>query len=322
MTHRPRRLRQSQAMRDLVAEVRLSPSSLMQPLFVKEGLSSAREITGMPGVRQHTETTVLAELDRAIAAGIKSVMLFAIPEHRDEIGTEASNPQGILNRLVRNARAHSGDQLVIVADLCLDEFTSHGHCGVLASDGSIDNDQTLERYAEMALELAKAGADLLGASGMMDNQVGFVRERLDQAGYQRVGILAYAAKYASSFYGPFRNAVESALVGDRRSYQQDYRNATESLREIRLDLEQGADIIMVKPALAYLDIVQSAAQISDVPVAAYIVSGELAMIETAAAQGFIDREAAIFEALHSVLRAGAQIICTYWATEFAEKLRA
>lgn len=321
MIHRPRRLRSTSAMRELVAEVSLTPASLMQPLFVREGLTAPREISGMPGVLQHTETSFLKELDRALSAGVVSVMLFAIPESRDPSGSAALDPSGILNRVVRAARAHVGGRLVIVADLCLDEFTSHGHCGVLDSSGAVDNDGTLEAYGLMALELARAGTDLLGTSGMMDGQVGHVRKVLDQNGFDRTGILAYAAKYASSFYGPFRNAVESELTGNRKSYQQDYRNRTESIREIALDLEQGADVVMVKPALSYLDIVSAAAELSTVPVAAYLVSGELAMIESGAANGFIDRDGAIWEALYSVRRAGAQIICTYWATEFAQKLK-
>lgn len=321
MIHQPRRLRQSKAMRDLVAEISLAPSNLVQPLFVKEGLETPKPILGMPGVLQHTEESIRTELYGAMEAGIKAVMLFAVPEQRDEWGSQALSPEGVLNRVVRSAKEQVGQDLVVIADLCLDEFTSHGHCGVLDAVGNVDNAETLISYQQMALQLAAAGADLLGASGMMDNQVAAVRQALDDAGYESVGILAYAAKYASSFYGPFRNAVESTLQGDRRSYQQDYRSSTEAVREIRLDLEQGADIIMVKPALAYLDIIKEAAEISDVPVAGYIVSGELAMIESAAAHGFIDREAAIFEALYAVRRAGAQIICTYWATEFAKKLR-
>jgi porphobilinogen synthase len=320
--HRPRRMRKSQAMRELVAETRFSAEILMQPLFIREGLTAPREISAMPGVLQHTEQSLLTELDRVLASGVRSVMLFAVPEWRDETGSQATDPDGILNRSVRSARTHIGDQLVLVADLCLDEFTSHGHCGVLDGRGRVDNDATLERYADMAIELARAGADVLGASGMMDGQVAHLRAALDRNGFQDVAILAYAAKYASSFYGPFRDAVESKLQGDRKTYQQDFRNRSEALREIRLDLEQGADIVMVKPALAYLDIISDAAVIAEVPVAAYIVSGELAMIEAASAAGYINREAAISEVLHSVRRAGAQIICTYWATEYSEKLRA
>lgn len=318
---RPRRLRQSAAFRELVAETRILPADLMQPLFVKEGLDTPRPIASMPGVFQHTEESILAALDDAIRAGIKSVMLFGVPAERDAHGSAACDANGILSRTVRAAKQHAGDRLVIVADLCLDEFTSHGHCGVLDAHGDVDNDATLEQYGRMALALADAGADLLGASGMMDDQVGYVRRVLEEGGFQRTGILAYAAKYASAFYGPFRDAVESEFKSDRNTYQQDSRNRRESTREIVLDLEQGADIIMVKPALSYLDVVSDAAALSKVPVAAYVVSGELAMVELAAANGLIDRDRAITEILHSVKRAGAQIICTYWATEFAQKIK-
>lgn len=321
MKIRPRRLRSTQAIRDLVSDVHLSPSALMQPIFIKEGLAAPTPIDGMYGVMQHTEDSFLEILDEAVAAGVKSVMLFAVPTRRDASGSEATNPDGILSRSVRKARAHIGDRLALVADLCLDEFTDHGHCGVLALDGSVDNDSTLEIYGEMATALAKAGADFLGASGMMDGQVGFVRGVLDDNGFTNTGILAYSAKFASGFYNPFRNAVESQLQGDRRGYQQDYRRAGESLLELELDIAEGADIVMVKPALAYLDILKSASEISSVPVAAYVVSGEYAMIEAAAAAGVLNRHAAILECLTAVRRAGANIICTYWATEIARKLK-
>jgi porphobilinogen synthase len=287
------------------------------PVFVREGLAEPRAIDGMFGVEQHTETSVVRVYDDLIAAGVQSVMIFAIPELRDAEGSEAYSPDGILTRSVRRARERCGDRLVIIADLCLDEFTSHGHCGVLDEHGAVDNDATLERYGQMALRLAAAGADMLGASGMMDGQVGFVRQVLDDAGFRDVAILAYSAKYASSFYGPFRNAVESQLEGDRRGYQQDPRNRRESCREIELDVEQGADVVMVKPALSYLDVVSDAARQTSVPVAAYVVSGETAMVEAAAAAGAIDRERAIDEVITSVARAGATIICTYWALELA-----
>lgn len=321
MEIRPRRLRSSDAIRELVAEASVLPRQLMLPIFVREGLDAPRVIAGMPGVMQHTEKSFLDVLDQALEGGIKSVMLFAIPEHRDEQGSEAVNPDGILNRIVRVARSHVGDRLVVVADLCLDEFTSHGHCGVMSSSGEIDNDATLEIYRAMALSLAGAGASMLGLSGMMDGQVATVRKALDENGFQGVSLLAYAAKFASSFYGPFRNAVESKLEGNRRTYQQDPRNGHEALREIRLDIEQGADIVMVKPALGYLDIVSRARAMSDVPVASYIVSGELAMIELAAAQGLFDRRSSILEAVHSCVRAGASIVCTYWALEVAGWIR-
>lgn len=318
---RPRRLRASEAMRELVAEVRVAPENLMAPLFVHEGIDAPREIASMPGVVQIPLGSLAQALDGALASGVVSVMIFAIPVTRDAVGAEATNPQGILARAIRLAREHVGDRLVIVADLCLDEFTDHGHCGVLDEHGAVDNDATLERYAEMAVVLAQAGATMVGTSGMMDGQVGAVRRALDGAGATDVGILAYAAKFASGFYGPFRDAVESTLEGNRRSYQQDWRNRREALREIELDISEGADIVMVKPALGYLDIISDARAASTVPVAAYIVSGEYAMIELAAAQGLLDRERTIMETLSSVRRAGATIICTYWAIEFATRLK-
>lgn len=318
---RPRRLRASEAMRELVAEVRVAPENLMAPLFIHEGIDTPREIPSMPGVSQIPLSSLAHTLDEALAAGIVSVMLFAIPVTRDALGSEATNPRGILSRAVRLAREHVGDRLVIVADLCLDEFTDHGHCGVLTDSGLVDNDATLERYAEMAIVLAQAGATMVGTSGMMDGQVGAVRDALDGVGATDVGILAYAAKYASGFYGPFRDAVESTLVGNRRTYQQDWRNRREAVREIDLDIAEGADIVMIKPALGYLDIISDAHDMSSVPVAAYIVSGEYAMIELAAAQGLIDRDRTVMETLSSVRRAGASIICTYWAIEFATRLK-
>ncbi|MEY4997383.1 MAG: Delta-aminolevulinic acid dehydratase [Actinomycetota bacterium] len=321
MINRPRRLRTTPAMRELVADVALSPKNLMLPVFVKEGITEPREIKGMPGVLQHTEETFLHVLDDAIAAGIVSVMFFAVPEHRDETGSQACLSEGILSRVIKAAREHVGDALVLVADLCLDEFTDHGHCGVLNSSGAVDNDATLEHYIAMASVLAETGADLLGTSGMMDGQVAAIRTGLDARGFVNTGILAYAAKYASNFYGPFRNAVESQLSGDRKTYQQDFRRTKEGAEEILLDLEEGADMVMVKPALAYMDVLTQAAQLSSKPVAAYVVSGEYSMVETAAAQGVIPREATIFELLYALKRAGANIICTYWALEFAQKLK-
>jgi porphobilinogen synthase len=318
---RPRRLRASTAIRNLVAENRVDPAQLILPVFVKEGLDAPRPIKGLPGVLQHNLASLAGVVDEALAAGIGGIMLFGIPATRDAFGSEALNGAGVLNTAVAAVRKQVGDRLVVIADLCLDEFTDHGHCGVLAADGSVDNDATLEAYSAMAVELAKAGAHMLGASGMMDGQVGVVRGALDFAGYQDVSILAYAAKYASAFYGPFRDAVESELQGDRETYQQDPRNLRESLREIRLDVEEGADIVMVKPALAYLDVVREARLMVDIPVAAYIVSGEMAMLEAAAAADLIDRERAILEMLHSVKRAGADVICTYWALEAAGLLR-
>ena len=307
-------------MREMVAETTLLPQHLIQPVFVREGLTATREIAGMPGVLQHTEESVLAYLEELVVAKVPSVMFFAVPELRDELGSQAYRSDGILSRVVRSTRERFGDSLVIIADLCLDEFTSHGHCGVLDNNGVVDNDATLELYCKMAAVLSEAGAHLLGTSGMMDGQVGAIRKSLDSAGHVDVGILAYAAKYASAFYGPFRNAVESELDGDRKTYQQDYRNRKESLREVALDIEQGADIVMVKPAMSYLDIVSEVAKITPVPVAAYVVSGEYAMVEAAAAAGLIDRLPVIFEMLYSVRRAGAQIVCTYWALEIAREI--
>ena len=318
---RPRRLRASAAIRNLVAENNVNPAQLILPVFVKEGLAEPRQIKGLPGVFQHNLDTLPTLVDQALAAGIGGIMIFGIPEVRDASGSEALNPDGILSKAVRQVRNQVGERLVVIADLCLDEFTDHGHCGVLAEDGSVDNDATLAAYAQMGVVLGQAGAHMLGASGMMDGQVGFTRLALDEAGLKNVSILAYAAKYASAFYGPFRDAVESELQGDRKTYQQDPRNLRESLREIRLDAEEGADIIMVKPALSYLDVIREARLATDIPVAAYIVSGEMAMLEAAAAADLIDRERAILEVLASVKRAGADIICTYWAIEAAALLK-
>jgi len=318
---RPRRLRASAAIRNLVAENNVNPAQLILPVFVKEGLTEPRQIKGLPGVFQHNLDTLPTLVDQALAAGIGGIMIFGIPEVRDASGSEALNPEGILSKTVRQVRNQVGERLVVIADLCLDEFTDHGHCGVLAEDGSVDNDATLAAYAQMGVVLGQAGAHMLGASGMMDGQVGFTRLALDEAGLKNVSILAYAAKYASAFYGPFRDAVESELQGDRKTYQQDPRNLRESLREIRLDAEEGADIIMVKPALSYLDVIREARLATDIPVAAYIVSGEMAMLEAAAAADLIDRERAILEVLASVKRAGADIICTYWAIEAAALLK-
>jgi porphobilinogen synthase len=321
ITERPRRLRANDAIRALVRENRVDASSLVLPMFIREGLTESMPIPGMPGVVQHTSTTFQKELERALAAGIGGIMLFGVPERRDADGTEALNPNGVLSQAVRVARAQVGDDLVVMADLCLDEFTDHGHCGVLDAHGRVDNDRTLGIYASMAGVLAEAGAHVVGTSGMMDGQVGAVRRHLDSIDRSDVLILAYTAKFASAFYGPFRDAVESQLTGDRKSYQQDPANAKDSLREIRLDVAEGADIIMVKPALAYLDILYAASQIVDVPTAAYIVSGEMAMLESAAAQGFVDRERGILEILTSIRRAGASVICTYWALEAAHWLK-
>lgn len=321
ITERPRRLRATPAIRALVRESQVNASSLILPIFIREGLTEPVSIAGMPGVVQHSTRSFTEEIDKALAAGIGGIMLFGVPERRDADGTEALNPEGVLSSAIRIARAQVGDDIVVMADLCLDEFTDHGHCGVLDAHGRVDNDRTLGIYSSMAEVLAEAGAHVVGTSGMMDGQVGAVRHHLDSIHRSDVLILAYAAKFASAFYGPFRDAVESQLTGDRKSYQQDPANAKDSLREIRLDVAEGADIIMVKPALAYLDILYAASQEVDVPTAAYIVSGEMAMLETAAAQGFLERERGILEILTSIRRAGASVICTYWAIEAARLLK-
>lgn len=321
ITHRPRRLRTTQAMRNLVAENQLHAENLILPVFIKEGATSPTPIKNMKGVVQHTFESLHAEVERALELGIGGIMIFAIPLTRDELGSQALNPNGILHTAVRRVREQVGEKLIVIADLCLDEFTDHGHCGVLASDGSIDNDATLEIYAQMGVQLAQAGAHMLGTSGMMDGQVGVIREALDEVGLINTSILAYSAKYSSAFYGPFRNAVDSQLKGDRKSYQQNPANIKDAMREIELDVQEGADIIMVKPGMMYLDVVHAASQFVDLPIASYIISGEMAMIEAAADAGAIDRELAILEVLLATKRAGANIICTYWANEVAEMLR-
>ncbi|MFE6051203.1 porphobilinogen synthase [Kitasatospora sp. NPDC056446] len=317
---RPRRLRQSPAMRRLVAETRLHPAELILPLFVREGVSEPVPISSMPGVVQHTRDTLRKAAVEAAEAGLGGVMLFGVPEVQDATGSEGTNPDGILQQAIRDVVSEVGDSLVVMSDLCLDEYTDHGHCGVLAADGSVDNDATLERYAEMARVQADAGVHLVGPSGMMDGQIGVIRRALDEAGHLDVGILAYTAKYASAFFGPFREAVGSSLKGDRKSYQQDPANAREALRELEQDLAEGADLVMVKPAMAYLDILRQVADASPVPVSAYQVSGEYAMVEAAAANGWVDRERMIMETLTSIRRAGAQQILTYWAVEAAAML--
>jgi len=306
-------------MRRLVRETRLHASQLVLPVFVAEGLTAAKPISSMPGVVQHPLAALPAVVEQAAAAGIGGVMLFGVPLTRDAIGSGATDPRGILNEAVRVAVAAAQGRLTVQADLCLDEFTDHGHCGVLTG-GEVDNDATLLRYREMAVALAQAGVDLVGTSGMMDGQVAAVREALDAAGFERTAILAYAAKYATALYGPFREAVNSALQGDRRTYQQDPANGREALREVSLDLAEGADIVMVKPA--YLDIVRAVSEISDVPVAVYQVSGEYSMIEAAAANGWIDRRSYVLESLTGCVRAGADIVLTYHAVAAAEWLRA
>ncbi|MFC1430786.1 porphobilinogen synthase [Streptacidiphilus sp. N1-3] len=318
---RPRRLRSTPAVRRLVAETRLHPAELILPLFVREGITQPVPIGAMPGVVQHTRDTLRKAAVQAAEAGVGGLMLFGIPEVQDAIGSEGTNPDGILQQAIRDVVAEVGDQLVVMSDLCLDEYTDHGHCGVLAADGTVDNDATLVRYAEMAVVQAEAGVHMVGPSGMMDGQIAVVRDALDAAGFQDTAVLAYTAKYASAFFGPFREAVGSSLRGDRKSYQQDPANAREALRELELDLAEGADLVMVKPAMAYLDILRQVADVSPVPVVAYQVSGEYSMVEAAAANGWIDRERTIMETLTSIRRAGANQVLTYWAVEAAAMLR-
>jgi porphobilinogen synthase len=317
---RPRRLRSSAAVRRLVAETALEPRQLVLPLFVREGIDAPVPIASMPGVVQHTRDTARKAVLEAATLGLGGVMLFGVPEHKDATVSGSLDPDGILNVAIRDAKAEAGDDLLVMSDLCVDEFTDHGHCGVLDSAGRVDNDATLEIYAQMGVVQAEAGADVVGPSGMMDGQVGVVRSALDGAGHTDTVILAYTAKYSSAFFGPFREAVGSSLTGDRKAYQQDPANRREALREVRLDLDEGADIVMVKPALSYLDIVREFKDSVDVPVAAYNISGEYAMVEAAAANGWIDRERAILEVLTSIRRAGADIVLSYWAAEAAQLL--
>lgn len=319
-TVRPRRLRTTAALRRMVAETSLEARHLVLPVFVREGLDEPRPISSMPGVVQHTRSSLLAAVSEAAELGLGGVMLFGIPESKDAVGSGAIDPAGILNLAITDVVAEVGDALTVMSDLCLDEFTDHGHCGVLTPDGKVDNDKTLRRYAEMALAQAHAGVDMVGPSGMMDGQVAVVRRALDAAEHTDVSILAYSAKYASAFFGPFREAVDSSLEGDRRTYQQDPANGREGVREALLDVEEGADLVMVKPALAYLDVLRRVRDAVDVPVAAYNISGEYAMLEAAAANGWIDREPAILETLTSIRRAGADVVLTYWAAEVARLL--
>jgi porphobilinogen synthase len=319
---RMRRLRRTAALRRLVADVRLHPSDLLLPLFVKEGLTEPEPIASMPGVVQHSRESLRKAAVTAVQAGVGGLVLFGIPATKDARGSGADDPDGVVQHALRDLRGDFGDATVLVADLCLDEYTDHGHCGVLTDNGDVDNDATLERYAAIAVAQAAAGVDVVAPSGMMDGQVAAIRNALDGAGHQNVAIMAYAAKYSSAFYGPFRDAAECApQFGDRAGYQQDPgRDATEAVREALLDIAEGADIVMVKPATSYLDVVRRVADAVDVPVAAYQVSGEYAMVEAAAAQGWLDRERAIREMLYSVRRAGASVLLTYWAVEMAQWL--
>nr|WP_308801814.1 porphobilinogen synthase [Streptomyces polyasparticus] len=320
---RPRRLRTTPVMRRMVAETRVHPADLILPAFVREGISEPVAIESMPGVVQHTRDTLKKAALEAVEAGVSGIMLFGVPldEKKDAVGTPGTDPDGILQVAIRDVRAEVGDELIVMSDVCLDETTDHGHCGVLDAQGRVDNDATLERYAEMAQVQADAGAHVLGPSGMMDGQVGVIRDALDQTGHEDVAILAYTAKYSSAFYGPFREAVASSLKGDRKTYQQDPANVRESLRELALDLEEGADMVMVKPAGPYLDVLARVAAEVDVPVAAYQISGEYSMVEAAAQRGWIDRDKAMMETLAGIKRAGASMILTYWAVEAARQLR-
>jgi len=320
---RPRRLRQSPAMRELVAEVRLGVKDLVAPLFVREGITSAQPILSLPGVVQHTLDSLRSEVVQLAELGVPGVILFGIPSVKDEVGSGAFDPAGIVQVALRELQKEVGNDMVLMSDLCVDEYTSHGHCGVLNKHGDVDNDATLDIYCRAALAQATAGAHVVAPSGMMDGQVGAIRAALDGAGFSDVAIMAYSAKYASGLYGPFRDAVDVQIQGggNRKSYQQDWRNAREALREVHADIEQGADIVMVKPALSYLDVISAVRAQVDVPVAAYHVSGEYAMIKAAAANGWIDHDTVAIEQLTAVKRAGADIILTYFARWFAENNR-
>ena len=321
-TERPRRLRRTPALRRLVAETALAPDDFVAPLFVAEGLREAREISSLPGQFQHTIDSLRQEVKELVGVGVGGVILFGVPSTKDEFGSGAWDPRGIAQVALRALRDDFGDELVLMADLCLDEYTDHGHCGVLRADGTVDNDATLELYGRVAVAQADAGASVVAPSGMMDGQVGSIRGALDDAGFDETIILAYAAKFASGLYGPFRDAVGVEIIagGDRRGYQQDYRNRREALREARADVEQGADIVMVKPAMSYLDVLSDLRRELDVPLCAYHVSGEYAMVKAAAAHGWIDGPAVALEQLTAVRRAGADFVLTYFAREIATEL--
>ncbi len=323
---RPRRLRRTPALRRLVAQTNLSAADLVLPLFVKEGVTEPVAVASMPGVVQHTRDSLRKAAAEAVAEGVGGLILFGVPARKDARGSGADDPDGIVQHALHDLVAEVGDATVLITDLCLDEYTDHGHCGLVKATPNgefvVDNDATLERYASIAVAQATAGAHVVAPSGMMDGQVGVIRAALDTEGFPDVAVLAYSAKYASAFYGPFRDAAECApQFGDRLTYQQDAANGDEALREVMLDLAEGADMVMVKPAMAYLDLVRRVRDAVDVPVAAYQVSGEYAMIEAAAARGWLDRRAVIFETLTSIRRAGADIVLTYWASEVARWLR-
>ncbi|MGW5647278.1 porphobilinogen synthase [Saccharopolyspora sp. NPDC003752] len=320
-SHRPRRLRRNPALRRLVSETSVEPRHLVLPMFVREGATEPMPIASMPGVVQHSRDSLRKAAVDAVNAGVGGLMLFGVPTTHDAEGSGAVDPDGILNVALRDLHSELGDDTVLMADLCLDEFTDHGHCGVLDEDGNVDNDRTLQIYGEMAVVQAQSGAHVVGPSGMMDGQVGVIRDSLDATGFGDTSILAYSAKYASAFFGPFREAVDSQLKGDRKTYQQDPANGREALREADLDLAEGADMVMVKPAMSYLDVLRDIAGVADVPVAAYQVSGEYSMIEAAVANGWLDRQRTVLETLTSIRRAGADIVLTYWAVEAARWLR-
>ncbi len=319
---RPRRLRRTAALRRLVAQTGVRPADLVLPLFVKEGIDEPQPVASMPGVLQHTRDSVRKAAVEAVGSGVGGLILFGIPAVKDARGSAADDPAGIVQLALGDLVTEVGDDTVLMADLCMDEYTDHGHCGMLTLAGQVDNDATLERYASIAVAQAAAGVHVVAPSGMMDGQVAAIRAALDEAGFAEVAICAYSAKYASAFYGPFRDAAECApQFGDRASYQQDPAGADEALREVLLDVDEGADIVMVKPALAYLDVISRVAATVHVPLAAYQVSGEYAMVEAAAANGWLDRDRVIMETLTAIRRAGADIILTYWAAEAARRLR-
>jgi porphobilinogen synthase len=320
---RPRRLRRTPALRRLVAETRLGVDDLVAPLFVREGIDEPQPIASLPGVVQHTRESLVKEVRSLAGLGVPAVILFGVPSRKDETGSGAWDPDGIVQVALRDLRDEIGDSIVVMADLCLDEYTDHGHCGVLAADGSVDNDATIALYAQAALAQARAGAHVVAPSGMMDGQVAAIRAALDGDGFHDVAVLAYAAKYASALYGPFRDAVNVSIAGggDRRAYQQDPANRREAMVEVLADVDEGADMVMVKPALAYLDVIADVAAAVDVPVAAYHVSGEYAMVKAAAERGWIDGEAVALEHVGAVKRAGADFVLTYFARELAERLR-
>ena len=320
---RLRRLRSTDALRHLVAEHSLSVNDLIAPLFVREGATEPVEISTMPGQFQHSEDSLVAECHRLLGLGLKAVLLFGLPLKKDAVGSEASNPQGVMQRALRRLRDTFGDSLLLIADLCLDEYTDHGHCGLLTETGAVDNDSTLVRYGEVAVAQADAGAHIVAPSGMMDGQVRAIRQALDGSGHAMTPILAYSAKYASALYGPFRDAVDVEIVGggNRRAYQQDPANFREAMAEIDLDLQEGADLVMVKPALTYLDVIAAARARTTVPIVAYHVSGEYSMVKAAGALGYLDVAAVAMEQTLAIKRAGADLICTYFAADLAEVLK-